>query len=251
MSAKAIFSTASVIAALALLAACGREGAPAETVEAVAEDVARVVEEVPEAPGTAAGAYAPRDDCADLPGSAAFLRELYAAIDARDADALAGLAAEDIKLDFGGGSGTDELRRRLTANDGALWRELDVVTRLGCAINSQGGVTLPWYFEHVSVRDPVNGFVVMGEDVPLLEAPRSDSAVVAMLSWDAVELVAGEPAPEGFRHVRLASTGLGVGGGDAVQGYVAASELRSLIDYRLVAASRNGTWRVISLLKGD
>ena len=34
-------------------------------------------------------------------------------------------------------------------------------------------------------------------------------------------------------------------------GYIATDKLRSLIDYRLLAASRNGTWRIVSLVAGD
>ena len=33
--------------------------------------------------------------------------------------------------------------------------------------------------------------------------------------------------------------------------YVATDKLRSLIDYRLLASSRNDNWRIVSLVAGD
>ena len=38
---------------------------------------------------------------------------------------------------------------------------------------------------------------------------------------------------------------------ELVRDLIATDKLRSLIDYRLTAASRNGVWRIVSLLAGD
>ena len=92
------------------------------------------------------GPLAPRDDCGALGGANAFRRELSDAVIRRDIEALVSLADIDIKLDFGGGEGRAELRLRLSDPDSRLWQELDKMLPLGCAVNSQGGITLPWYF---------------------------------------------------------------------------------------------------------
>ena len=35
------------------------------------------------------------------------------------------------------------------------------------------------------------------------------------------------------------------------EGYVRAENLRSVVDYRLLAASHNGRWQIVALLAGD
>ena len=223
-----------------LLAACEREEAPADEIVKSAEKL--VGAETPEPAALEEGPYAPRDTCGDLEGATEFRQALAAAVEARDADALAALAAEDVKLDFGGGAGRAELKKRLTAGDRKLWQELGELLTLGCAANKQGGLTIPWYFDQtITGVDPVMGMIVTGEKVPLLGSPEEDAETVAMLSWDVVEIAA--PAPDdAFQKVKTPA---------GEEGYVATGKLRSLIDYRLLAASRNGTWRIVSLVAGD
>ena len=223
-----------------LLSACEREEAPADE---VAESAERLVgAETPEPAKLAEGPYAPRDTCGDLEGAAAFRRALAEAVQARDADALVALAAEDVKLDFGGGSGRAGLKKRLTAEDRKLWQELEELLALGCSANKQGGLTIPWYFDQpIEGVDPFMGMIVTGEGVPLLGSPDEDGTAVATLSWDVVEISTLQP-DEPFQKVETT-------GGE--EGYIATDKLRSLIDYRLLATSRNGNWRIVSLVAGD
>ena len=60
-----------------------------------------------------AGHLAPRDECAGLPGAAAFRNALARAVHRRDADAMTALSAQDIVLGFGGESGPRELGKLL------------------------------------------------------------------------------------------------------------------------------------------
>jgi len=228
------------LALLPLLAGCQREAPPAEEIAKSAEKL--VGAEKPEPPQLAEGPYAPRDTCGDLKDAAEFRQTLAAAIEARDADALVALAAQDVKLDFGGGTGAAELRKRLTAEDGQLWRKLDELMALGCAANKQGGMTIPWYFDQsIKGVDPFKGMIVTGEKVPVLAAPDEEAEVLVRLSWDVVEIAAMQP-DEPFQKVETR---------DGQEGYLATGKLRSLIDYRLVASSRNNRWRIVSLVAGD
>jgi len=223
-----------------LLTACEREEAPADEVAESAEELVGV--DQPDAPKLAQGPYAPRDTCGDLEGAAEFRQALAAAVAERDADALVALAAEDVKLDFGGGTGQAELKKRLTAEDRQLWQELGELLTLGCSANKQGGLTIPWYFDQtISNVDPFMGMIVTGETVPLLSAPDEEAEIVASLSWDVVEIDALKP-DDAFQKVETR---------DGKQGFIATDKLRSLIDYRLLAASRNGNWRIVSLVAGD
>jgi hypothetical protein len=223
-----------------LLTACEREKAPADEVAKSAEKL--VGAQKPEPLTLAQGPYAPRDTCGDLKGAAEFRQALAAAVEARDADALVALAAEDVKLDFGGGTGRAELKKRLTADDRKLWQELGDLLTLGCSANKQGGLTIPWHFDQsIAGVDPFMGMIVTGESVPLLSAPDEGAEPVATLSWDVVEISALKP-DDPFQKVKTK---------DGQQGFIATDKLRSLIDYRLLASSRNGNWRIVSLVAGD
>jgi hypothetical protein len=228
--------------ALALLltcAACSQDDAPADEVAAVAEEI---VDPAAQATPLAKGKWAPQDTCAEVEGADQFRERLAAAIAARDADALVALAADDIMLDFGGGAGSTELRKRLNDKSWDLWSELDELMGLGCSANAQGGITIPWYFDQdFGDVDAVSGWLVMGENVPVLATPDPGSRPITTISWDIVEIAALDPERK-FQQVELS---------DKATGFIATDKLRSVIDYRLIASSRNGRWRITSFVAGD
>jgi hypothetical protein len=233
--------------ALALLlgsAACSPEDAPAEDIEAAAETI---VDPASQPSPLARGKWAPRDECAELEGADRFRMRLTAAVGTRDVDGVVALAADDVMLDFGGGGGAGELRAQLDDPEGVLWHELDRLLALGCAANDQGGITLPWLFEQdLGETDPFDAFVVTGEDVAMRSGPAADAPIVAQVSWDVVVQWRNQTDPD-FTQVRWTDPA----GGEPVEGYIAADSLRSVIDYRLIASSRNGRWRITMLVAGD
>lgn len=236
-------SIASIAALMLALAACSQENAPSEAISKAAKKVAEKVEGA-EPPKLAEGPYAPRDECGDVAGATAFRAQLTDAVKARDADALLALAAPDIKLDYGGGSGKAELRKRLSDPAYALWDELDTLVTLGCAKSAEGGgITLPWYFaQDFGQLDVLNSIIVMGEDVPLREAADGSSPVVAPVSWDAVTVVGRFKPDAEFYQVKTR---------DGKIGFIAADKLRPIAGYRVLASSRDGKWSVTSLIAGD
>ncbi len=235
------------LALLAVLSACERHDPPSEQLERAAEELVSEVETEALPAQQPEGPWAPRNECNGLPGGTDFLASLQAAIDTRDADALVSLAADDVKLDFGGGAGKDELRERLAAEDGALWAELVDLLDLGCAATDETTMTLPWYFAQEISVDPYMGAIVAGEDVPLYAAPGSNAEVAARLSWDAVEGLPSETAGAGNEFVRWTDPE----SGDVVEGYIASNSLRAIIDYRLIASRRNNRWHITALIAGD
>ncbi len=224
------------------LAGCKRDEAPADKIKDAAEELVESVD----GNGPAMlqeGLYAPRDECTSIAGASAFRERLASVVEARDIDGLVALAANDVQLDFGGGSGAQELRKRLADKDWKLWDELDTLLTLGCAANDQGGITLPWYFnQKIEKIDPMMGMIVMGQDVPLRAGPGDKDKPVRMLSWDAVELAAGLQPDKPYQNVKLP---------DGTLGFVETSKLRSLIAYRMIASSRDGDWRFTTLIAGD
>ena len=227
------------ISLLLTCAACSQEDAPAEDVAEAAEQL--VEPSAPESP-LAEGKWAPQDDCARLEGADQFRTRLAAAVRARDIDGVVALAADDVKLDFGGGSGSAELRKRLADESLGLWGELDALMALGCSANEQGGITIPWFFDQdLGEADPYFAMLVTGEDVPLLERPDPASKPVATISWDLVEIATLNPE-SAYQRVEF---------GDGKAGFIATDKLRSLIDYRLTGSSRNGRWHITSFVAGD
>lgn len=224
------------------LAACGEGKAPSEKLKDAAKGlVEEAAGKMP--PKLAEGPYAPRDECTGLPGADAFRQQLAQAVKARDAEALITLAAPDVKLDFGGGAGSAQLQARLGEDNPTLWDELDVLLTLGCAAEGQAGITLPWYFaQKIDAVDPMAGMIVMGENVPLRVAPDANGETVKEISWDVVELIDGLQPEAPFQHVATTK---------GQRGYIATDKLRSLIDYRLLASSRDGKWSITSLVAGD
>jgi hypothetical protein len=230
-----------LVTGLALAAAaCSQEDAPAEKVAEVAEEI--VEPAAAEPTPLASGEWAPQDECGEIEGAGTFRQILSAAVRARDTDVLVAIAAEDIKLDFGGGAGKAELRRRLEDETRDLWGELDALLALGCSANDQGGITMPWYFDQdLGAADPFTAWLVAGENVPVYAGAGADSRQLGTISWDLVEIA--EVDPEAARQrAELA---------DGTVAFIPLDRLRSVIDYRLIASSRNGRWRITSLVAGD
>jgi hypothetical protein len=194
------------------------------------------------AAGTAIARYPPRDECARLPGFAAFRDKLSAAAKAKDPEALAALADPAVHLDYGGGAGVEELRKRLTDPRTALWSELADLLSLGCAAD-RGVATLPWVFARVpETADPYKTMLVLGTGVPLRETAAAKAKPMRTLDWALVEI-----AGTGF-DPKAPYTEVTVGG---ARGFVETSKLRSIIDHRVIADRSGGEWRITAFIAGD
>ncbi len=250
------------IAALALLAACGSEPPPKPRTDTGPSDVPALAAPVapiappptaspsatpaPDATGPPAlpTAYIPRDECAKLPGFAAFRDKVFAAAKAKDADTLVALADPKINLDFGGGSGPEELTKRLADPDAALWAEIAALSGLGCAADG-GVVTLPWIFSRIpdGFGDGGRAMYGLGPRLSLRAKPAPSARLLATLTWPVVELEgAGFDPKAAYAQVRLS---------DGTAGYLETARLRSLLDYRLIADRQDGAWKITALIAGD
>lgn len=224
------------------LAACSQENAPSEAIKNAADTVVEQVDGS-DSVKLALGKYAPQDECKDVPGAEDFRIQLAAAIKSKDADRLAALAAPDVKLDFGGGSGTATLLTRLSKDEPDLWDELAQIAALGCAVNEQGGITIPWIAaQPFGDIDPASAMLVVGEKVPMRTSAAVKAGEAEEVSWDLVTLVAGLQPEDEFQKVKTS---------DGTIGFIATDKLRSLLDYRLIASSRDGKWSFTSLVAGD
>jgi len=253
------------MAALALLVSCERKAArrapaadaasaPAPALQAPVAAATANEEPTPQPepvaspteaaiPAAKATPYPPRDECAKLPGFAAFRDRLSAAAKARDAEAFAALADPGVHLDFGGGAGLDELKKRLAAKDAPLWAEIDALAGLGCAVD-KGVATLPWIFARVpESADPYKTMWVTGEDVRLRAKAAASAPGKARLEWALVTLAGDSFDPKAAFAEVLAA--------DRSRGFVETAKLRSILDYRLIADRSGGEWKITALIAGD
>ncbi|MCW1427886.1 hypothetical protein [Novosphingobium sp. JCM 18896] len=248
------------LTALVLLAGCNSEPKPPQAPPSDAASVAATPAPAPNAsdpdPTKAAGLWldsqveprqpgkwAPRDECGTIPGARAFRERLAAAVQARDAEAIAAMATPDIRLGFGGQDGVQRFRAALKAPDGKLMNELAALLPLGCAGSDGGGLTVPWYFQQeVGDVDSYSAMLVTGVNVPLLAEAKPGAAVSETLSWDLVSLTKGLSPGAPFQQVKSAA---------GKTGYVATDKLRSLLAHRLLAVKQGQDWKITAVLAGD
>lgn len=184
----------------------------------------------------------PQNDCSVLPGWSGFRERLEKAVRAKDTNALIALASADIRLDYGGGSGRAELAKRLTDAKRALWQELADILPLGCATDN-GLTVMPWYFWKVPEDiDAYTAFITTGPDVPILAGPGSDAKALKNLKWAIVSIEG--PLKPGAPYTKVTAT-------EDTSGYIRTSQLRSLLDYRIIAENRAGEWRITAFIAGD
>lgn len=192
-----------------------------------------------------AASLPPRDECAALPGFAAFRARLDEAIRRRDAEALLALADPNIELDFGGGAGRAQMRADWRLGEGAgspIWAELEAMARLGCAVYAEGGAAMPHLFARFPERyDPFASALATGTGIALRAGPSPDARVLARLDWETLTLTDGDPAAE-WQPVRTDS---------GRTGFVHHSLLRRPIDYRAIFERVDGEWRMVAFIAGD
>ena len=186
----------------------------------------------------------PIDQCTAEPSLVAFRQQLGEAAKKRDVAALLRMTSEDVQTDFGGGSGKAELARhwKLDRPDQSeLWGELTTIVGLGCTLD--GSVALiPSLSEPMdSTLDAFETYVAIVPGSPLRREAREGSDAVAKLDWHLLTLNSVSDDNRWF-HVRLA---------DGRSGFVRADEVRSPIDYRLVAERRGDRWLITNLVAGD
>lgn len=194
------------------------------------------------------GAYAPRDACVKTPRARAFMAALRGAIARRDARALVGLAAPDVRLDFGGGSGKPLLLSQLTGAEGlGLWRELDEAVRLGCAMDA-GDLVFPWIFgQNLGDVDTYAAMVATGPAVPLYRRANARAAPIARLNWQIVVVQGDNNGPDEMRNPLTRVSVIN----SPLEGYVPSEKLRSVIGRRLIVSRHGSQWEITAFVDGD
>jgi len=189
----------------------------------------------------------PVDRCGGDPQFSQFRSQLESVVKARDFDGLLALMSDDVRVTFGGRYGHEGFRQFWSNGAGErqkLWKELDAATSLGCATAVDGrGVeyrAMPAMFVTAGGLDGFSTWVAL-PGARLRARPQAGAPVRMRLpAWTVLheeDWSGGDWVPVRTPKGR--------------KGYVAADELRSIIDYRLVFGRRQGQWRVTAFIAGD
>ena len=193
----------------------------------------------------------PVDQCSGDAGFDRFRRQLERAVGKRDLEAMSTLMAPDVRLSFGGAVGFPKFRdheRSGPGGDGmwqeALWGEMAKVLRLGCgtARDGSGKEYRAWPAMFVTGGD-LDGYEtwVALPGATLRRRPSASAPIAQRLPpWTVLREVQEAAVP--FTEVRTPK---------GRSGFIAKGQMRSLIDYRLVAERREGRWMITAFVAGD
>ncbi|HET7436586.1 MAG TPA: SH3 domain-containing protein [Thermoanaerobaculia bacterium] len=174
----------------------------------------------------------PADEAAQDPSFAAYRARLIDAVQRKDETTLRTMISPDIRTTFGAANGI--------ANFEANWTELAEVLRLGGTMRD-GMFWAPYVYSRWP--DEIDAFehvAAIGDSVPVRQQPNATAPIVTTLHWSIVRVLPN--APDGWRHVKT---------NDGVEGYVAASGVRSPIAHRAGFAKVNGEWKLTAFVAGD
>lgn len=184
----------------------------------------------------------------------AFKAALEAAIEARDAEAVAALASEEITLSFGGDFGRETLVRGLNdecenvcyIGGPGYWSELETALELG-GMHSPSDPSVyvsPYTFWMPSPSEEYEGYDILAPsapDTPLYAGPDQEGPVVTVLQYD-VLVILDEPNRAWFK----VKNSLGV------TGYVRADDVLRPVGPRvLLEKGEGGQWEMSAFVAGD
>jgi len=183
----------------------------------------------------------PVDRCRDA-DFIEFRSELRSAIARKDEDALLGLLAEDVLVDFGGGQGRLAFAEAWEIGaeaDSRVWEELKQALEYGCAPAGDALVSPSFVAQAPPGIDAFETVIA----IPLtrLKTEKSNFAPgLANLDWHVASVTDDSDADW-----------LGVTLADGRRGYVRRNQVIQLLDYRLTFEKRDGKWAIAAFVAGD
>jgi hypothetical protein len=198
--------------------------------------------------------YPPFDEGTGDASFKAYRARLLGAVERRDAEAVAIMASPDIKLSFGDDGGRAQLIQELKDEvDGEWrWQTLERVLKEGGGFRD-GLFIAPWSFlyEPPEILDIYSVALVGGTNVRMRAAPSTDAQIIRALTYEVVEMPPYDPSREdvatdssGREWRRMRTT-------PGEEGWIAASYLRILLDYRAGFQQTAQGWQMVFFLAGD
>jgi len=186
----------------------------------------------------------PTDQSNADPTFAAFLDDLRAIIQRRDARALLVHIAPDVNISFGPSKGIEDFRKYWQLDKPAsstIWPTLSEILRLGCHHDpATNTFTAPYLFRGLpSQFAPDEHVVAVTPDARMYARPDAASPVVRTLDRDILKIV------------DRAGLWYGVPGPHGQTAWVRTGDVRYPLDYRARFEKRNNRWLLVVLVSGD
>ena len=184
----------------------------------------------------------PVDQAATQPDFFTFRARLQAAIARRDEAALIAAADPSIRTSFGDDEGLAAWRAKLRDPQDTVWADLATALALGGTFRSPDSFVAPYVFAAWPERlDSFECGAVIGDRVRVRASSEPDSAVLATVSYQIVQLLPDQRATA-ITHVRIPG---------GVTGFIATPFVRSPVDYRAIFQKTAGQWRLRAFVAGD
>lgn len=195
------------------------------------------------------------------PSLTAFLEQLKAIVRKRDAAALVPLVVEDILLDFG--PGPQDRKHfaehwKLKDPNSYFWHELEWLLTVDGDDTHPGMYCLPyawWSLPPEREDRPDSPFIIVRDNAPLRTLPSTGSALVAMLSYDIVDVDRDFGTAFNDHSIDDGRNGephwVKVSLPDGRRGFVASDAVWNPIGLRIEFALIDGRWRITGFIAGD
>lgn len=189
--------------------------------------------------------FPPVDEGARDSSWSAFREQLMDIVERKDAKALLSHVDEKIQFSFGESPGIRGFERAWGLADrpeeSGLWRELGAVLRLGGSF-SGGAFIAPYVFSlWPDAFDAFEHVAVVASRLRIRAAPSLDAPVLGFASYEILQRRFGVPEAPGW---------VAVVRPDGGTGYVAATYVRSPLDYRAIFHKKDG-WKMQVFVAGD
>lgn len=193
------------------------------------------------------------DEAKKDPSFLAFRTKLIAAVKKKDFKYILSIIDKNIKNGFGGDDGIEEFEEWWKIDDpkSEFWKTfLPVITNGGRFVKEEGTTSFYAPYTFISFPDDLSAFdhnVIFGKNVNLRREPNFKAPVVAVLSYNIVQVKIsiedGERA--GYYKWHYVET---LGG---KKGFVKAEYARSPIDHRACFEKIKGKWKMTAFISGD
>ncbi len=173
-----------------------------------------------------------------------FRERLIQAVIERDTSYVLSVFHPEVKLDFGGGYGIEELRRRLSDPDWYtdLWTALHSVLSLGGTFSGSTHFIAPYvYSMWPNEYDAFNYLAITEDDVPVYKKPDTTACIVTHLSYTIVE----------YDYSWYNNVWVKIYVPPDKTGYVKRTVTRGPIDYRVFFVKTDSEWKITIFLAGD
>lgn len=192
----------------------------------------------------------PRNDAEKDPSLKAFLANMNAIVQKKDAAKLLALMGPVFKVELfvGKGPGVFKSHWRPEDPNSEVWAVLERVLALGGTFYEKDLYAAPYVYTKFPMDVNLLEYVAVVKDAaPLRAEAKPDAAVVETLSYDIVQVEPALTAPvrlDKQEWVQVTTAG-------GKKGYVASADVYSPAGYRVLFEKQAGRWRWLSLVCPD